>query len=209
MNALVAIRSNATGLLSPSPAQRQSVAVRLQETAAARAGNLSAAPAAAAMGLNESQSAGGATEVAGGELGKEAFLQLLVLQLQNQDPLEPVGNADMLAQLAQFSALEAQTNLNESFDALSSNVDQLNFISAAQLLGKTVTGVDLNGELRTGVVESIQLDGSVVVLTVDGGFMSMAGIVSIEPGQVAGSVMVPESAGSGAGPAGAAAKAPR
>ena len=86
----------------------------------------------------------------------------------------------MLAQLAQFSSLEALTNLNDNFALMSGNIDQLNFISAAQLLGKTVTGVDLNGELRRGLVEAVHLDGSLVVLTVDGEFMTMAGIIGIE-----------------------------
>ena len=52
------------------------------------------------------------------ELGQDAFLRLLVLQLQNQDPLDPVKNEAFVAQLAQFSSLEQLTSINE---ALSSN----------------------------------------------------------------------------------------
>ena len=186
MNALVAIRSNQTGILSPTPEERDSVRQTLEATAASRAGlALGAKNAFETSGVGQTNESPGIAE---NELGKQTFLELLVLELQNQDPLEPVDNADMLAQLAQFSALEAQTNLNESFDLMSANVDQLNFISASQLLGKTVSGVDLNGELRNGVVESVHLDGSLVVLTVDGSLMSMAGILAIEPeGQGGGS----------------------
>lgn len=114
------------------------------------------------------------------ELDRDAFLQLLVLQLQNQDPLEPISNEDMLAQLAQFAALEQMNKLNESFDAMSGNIDQLNFISASQLLGKQVEGIDLNGIPRQGVVERVGLNGSVVELLVSGQLMSMAGIISID-----------------------------
>ena len=182
MNALVAVRSNATGFLSPTPEQRASVARTLEETAAARAGTAqsSAAAAAAAPAGSSASGTDNVREGVGDELGKQAFLELLILQLQNQDPLEPIDNGQMLAQLAQFSALEAMTNLNENFALMSGNIDQLNFISAAQLLGKTVTGVGLDGELRTGLVEAVHLDGSLVVLTVDGEFMTMAGIVGIE-----------------------------
>lgn len=180
MNALVAIRSNATGFLSPTPEQRNNVARILEETAAARTGTRALPDTSALSSTSFVATSTASRESVGDDLGKEAFLQLLVLQLQNQDPLSPVDNGDMLAQLAQFSALEAQTNLNESFQELSSNVDQLNFISASQLLGKVVTGVDLNGEIRTGVVESVHLDGSLVVLSVDGEFMSMAGLIGIE-----------------------------
>lgn len=180
MNALVSIRSNATGILSPSQAQRQNVTQKLEETAAARSGGVAMAVSSAAGSASASASASSAGEgVIGGELGKETFLKLLILELQNQDPLEPVDSTAMVAQLAQFSALEAQINLNDKFEALSGNIDQLNFISASQLLGKTVTGIDLNGEIRTGVVDSVHLDGSVVVLTVDGEFMSMAALVGI------------------------------
>jgi flagellar basal-body rod modification protein FlgD len=178
MNALVGVRSNATGFLSPTPETRAAVTQQLAETAAARAGELRAASSDAAAGT-----AGGSTvqEAVNNELGKDVFLRLLVLQMQNQDPLSPLENTEMVAQLAQFSALEAATNLNEQFEILSGNVDQLNFISGAQLLGKTVSGVDLNGEIQTGMVESIHLDGSLVVLTVNGKFMPMSGILSITP----------------------------
>lgn len=180
MNALVAIRSNATGFLSPTPEQRNNVARILEETAAARTGTRASSDTSALSSTSFVATSTASRDSVGDDLGKEAFLKLLVLQLQNQDPLSPVDNADMLSQLAQFSALEAQTNLNESFQELSSNVDQLNFISASQLLGKVVTGVDLNGDIRTGVVESVHLDGSLVVLSVDGEFMSMAGLIGIE-----------------------------
>lgn len=50
-------------------------------------------------------------KTSGSELGKEAFLQLLVTQLQYQDPLDPTDNSQMVAQLAQFSALEEMQNV--------------------------------------------------------------------------------------------------
>lgn len=45
-------------------------------------------------------------------LGKDAFLQLMITQLQYQDPLEPMDNQESIAQMAQFSALEQMQNLN-------------------------------------------------------------------------------------------------
>lgn len=190
MSGLAGIRAGA-GLLSPSPEARASVAKQLAETAKARAGErtLQEATGQQPVLATAANTAGQPTEVdpdiirdtTKKELGKDAFLQLLVLQMQSQDPLNPMDNTEMVSQLAQFSALEAQTNLNESFDTLSGNVDQLNFISGAQLLGKTVTGVDVNGELLSGEVESIHLDGSLVMLTVDGKLMSMASVFSVKP----------------------------
>ncbi len=203
MSGLAGIRAGA-GLLSPTPEARASVAKQLMETARARAGERTLQEA---TGTDQQQpvlataanTPGQPTEVdpdiiqksVKKELGKDAFLQLLVLQMQSQDPLNPMDNTEMVSQLAQFSALEAQTNLNESFDTLSGNVDQLNFISGAQLLGKTVTGVGVDGELLTGEVESIHLDGSLVMLTVEGKLMSMASVFSVRSPSV-------DSEGSGA-----------
>lgn len=184
MDGLVAVRSNAAGFYNPTPEQRAAVAAKLIQlsgpklTAAQAAGAASVTQTAASLG----SSAMTATTGTGGledELGKDAFLQMLVLQLQNQDPMSPMDNEDMIAQLAQFSALEQMENLNSQFDFLSGNIDQLNFISASQLVGKTVRGLDLNGEIHEGVVESVHLQGSVVILNVDGHLMSMAGIADI------------------------------
>jgi flagellar basal-body rod modification protein FlgD len=82
-------------------------------------------------------------------LGKQDFLQLLVKQLQYQDPLNPMNNTDMVAQLAQFSALEGNNNiekavngLNDSFkDAVASqkySANSMTNASAVSLIGKEV-----------------------------------------------------------------------
>ena len=56
------------------------------------------------------------TKSSGDQLGKDAFLQLLVAQMENQDPMNPQSNEDMVAQLAQFSSLEELQNLRSTFD---------------------------------------------------------------------------------------------
>ena len=64
-----------------------------------------------------------------GSLGQAAFLRLLAAQLANQDPLSPTDNAAMLAQLAQFSQLEAA---NDSTAILNEISDKLDALTAAQ-----------------------------------------------------------------------------
>lgn len=54
----------------------------------------------------------------GQTLGKDAFLQLLVTQMQHQNPLDPQDNSEFVAQLAQFSSLEGITSLNDSVNAI-------------------------------------------------------------------------------------------
>jgi flagellar basal-body rod modification protein FlgD len=55
-------------------------------------------------------------------LGKDAFLQLLVTQLQHQDPTKPQADAEFIAQLAQFSSLEKLTQIADGIDTLTALV---------------------------------------------------------------------------------------
>lgn len=172
MNALVGIRTNSAGNLSATRVVRQEAARQVQANAQATRQSLMLK----ALGLKAGSSSG---RVVDNELGREAFLRLLVNQMQNQDPLEPVENGEMIAQLAQFSALEQMTNLNESFQTLSGNIDQLNFINGSSMLGRRVTGLDVDGKPVDGAVTRVQMDGSVVYLTVGEQRVSMAGVFTI------------------------------
>ncbi len=133
----------------------------------------------ASSAASTSETGGAITGALESDLGKDAFLQLLVTQMQYQDPLNPVDNTEMIAQLAQFSSLEQMQNLNTGFNTLSGNIDQLNFLSASNMIGKDVSGITSEGKLVEGTVEKVQLNGSLVYLTVDGELLSMAGVLSI------------------------------
>ena len=74
----------------------------------------------------------------GKSLTKDDFLQLLVMQLTHQDPLNPLDQNQFLAQTAQFSQLEQLINLNESLSALVGKSGASDVAGAAALLGKTV-----------------------------------------------------------------------
>jgi flagellar basal-body rod modification protein FlgD len=71
-------------------------------------------------------------------LGEEDFLTLLVAQLENQDPLEPQDNTEFIAQLAQFSSLEAQTSTNDKLDELIAAQGSSERTEAFTLLGQKV-----------------------------------------------------------------------
>jgi flagellar basal-body rod modification protein FlgD len=64
-------------------------------------------------------------------LGHGDFLRLLVEQLKQQDPFDPVDNKEMLAQMAQFSALSGTTEGNATLQAISDKLDQLIAAQAA------------------------------------------------------------------------------
>jgi flagellar basal-body rod modification protein FlgD len=57
-----------------------------------------------------------------GSLGKDAFLKLLVTQLQHQDPTKPQADGEFIAQLAQFSSLEQLTDIAQGVEALVANL---------------------------------------------------------------------------------------
>mgnify|MGYP001764861594 CR=1 FL=1 len=61
---------------------------------------------------------GAETKSANDVLGKDAFLKLLVTQLQNQDPLNPLDDKEFIAQLAQFSSLEQQITMNTNLSSI-------------------------------------------------------------------------------------------
>lgn len=58
-------------------------------------------------------------------LGQADFLKLLTTQLSQQDPLQPADNKDMLAQMAQFSALAAQTESGATLEEIATKLDRL------------------------------------------------------------------------------------
>jgi flagellar basal-body rod modification protein FlgD len=62
---------------------------------------------------------------AAAQLGSADFLRLMTSQLANQDPLEPQSNEEMLAQLAQFSALESNIERNATLDDIAAKLDSL------------------------------------------------------------------------------------
>ena len=72
------------------------------------------------------------------DLGKDAFLQLMIAQLQNQDPLSPAKNEDFIAQLAQFSSVEGIQNINNSMEELASSFRSSQALQASSLVGRQV-----------------------------------------------------------------------
>jgi len=71
-------------------------------------------------------------------LGKDAFLQLLVTQMQHQNPLDPQDNGEFVAQLAQFSSLEGITSLNDSVNRITSSLGSSQALQASSLVGRSV-----------------------------------------------------------------------
>jgi len=79
-------------------------------------------------------------EVPDQTLDKDDFLELLLVQMQNQDPLEPMDNTESIAQMAEFSALEQMTNLNTSMDTLLTAFNNTSKSNALSMIGRNAEG---------------------------------------------------------------------
>lgn len=118
----------------------------------------------------------------GSNLGKDEFLKILMVQLQNQDPLNPLEDKDFIAQMATFASLEQMTNLNS---AVTNYLSGQNAISSyAEWIGKEVSWetVQDNGEtaVESGVVESVKKANNEFTLVLTGGKeINAASIISI------------------------------
>lgn len=98
------------------------------------------------------------------ELGKDDFLNLLIAQLKNQDPLNPMKDTEFIAQLANFSSLEQISNMNKNLEEFLQQQQYQNSVAAVSMIGKEITSVD--GE--KGIVSGINMEDSGVYLTVNG-----------------------------------------
>ncbi|MEO1172539.1 MAG: flagellar hook capping FlgD N-terminal domain-containing protein [Myxococcota bacterium] len=106
----------------------------------------------------------------GGQLGKDEFLTLLIEQISNQDPLEPMEDTEFIAQLAQFSALEQQMVTNDLLENL--EIGQVATVNTqvTSLIGSQVTVLAQDFEVASsGVVPEleIQLPFSAEAVTVN------------------------------------------
>jgi flagellar basal-body rod modification protein FlgD len=106
------------------------------------------------------------------QLSQQQFLNLLVTELQNQDPLSPQDDKQFLAEMAQFSTVQGVTQLGNSIEQL----------QAAALIGKTVDAVANSGGTQsavTGVVQAVQFKQDGVHLTVNGNDVTLDQVVQI------------------------------
>jgi flagellar basal-body rod modification protein FlgD len=99
----------------------------------------------------------------GGDLGKDAFLKLLVAQLKYQDPMKPMDNTEFLAQTAQFTTVEKLADLATAQQSLLTAQLQL---GASNLIGKTVAYIGQDGTEQSGVVTAAAFSGTSPTLRV-------------------------------------------
>ncbi|HIJ55060.1 MAG TPA: flagellar hook assembly protein FlgD [Deltaproteobacteria bacterium] len=87
-------------------------------------------------------------------LGRDVFLKMLVAQMENQDPLNPMEGADFSAQLAQFSQLEQLFNLNDTLEGLAASMESKGQENILDYIGKQITSEDNSLNLKDGKVSN-------------------------------------------------------
>src|SRR5919107_114648 len=89
------------------------------------------------------------------DLKTEDFIKMMITQLQNQDPMDPAKNQDLLAQMSQIGQLQSATTLRDSLKGI---VTQNQIGAAASMIGKNVEGLDDNDDPVAGVVSSVRVE---------------------------------------------------
>lgn len=114
-----------------------------------------------------------------GTLDKDAFIKILLTQLANQDPSNPMQDREFIAQMAQFSALEQMTNLNETMQKFIKTEEKSQLVSFSQMVGKEIVWyrqidmgegqppLELGGK---GIVKTVEMlaSGGILFLLEDG-----------------------------------------
>ena len=116
-------------------------------------------------------------------LGREAFLKMLVAQLQNQDPLNPMEGSDFSAQLAQFSSLEQMNNISQQMTSMN---QRASLSEAYAMLGKKIQSFNPEtGRVTEGTVSSIRRDGDSIFLMVGNTAVSPNDVSAVYPADAA------------------------
>ncbi len=110
-------------------------------------------------------------------LGSDDFMKLLAVQFQQQDPMKPMEDTAFIAQMAQFSSLEQSNAMVKQMGLLRS--DQQN-LAAGNMLGRTVTVEDKDGNPIVGQVSAIQSTADGPALVIDGKQYPLSSVTRVE-----------------------------
>jgi flagellar basal-body rod modification protein FlgD len=116
----------------------------------------------------------GKTTTAGGDMGKEEFLKILVTQLTHQDPTAPMEDKEFIAQMAQFSSLEQMTNMSEGLGKVA---ELLSRSQALSILG-SVVDIEDDYQSVTGVVDEVT-GGDFPQILVNGNYYDFSQVQSV------------------------------
>lgn len=112
------------------------------------------------------------------DLNTSQFLDLMIAELQNQDPMNPMDNAQMIEQIGQIRQIDASSRLTTTLDAV---LMGQNLSSASSMIGKTITGLDTDAKKVTGKVDRVTVTDGVPSLHVGAKTVSLKNVGEILP----------------------------
>jgi len=115
------------------------------------------------------------------KLNAETFLKLLVTELSNQDPLEPMNSEQIINQISQIRSIQASTELTTTLEAV---LLGQNVATASGLLGRTITGLTDDSQTITGQVDRVSVVGGEARLQVGDSTVSLKNVSEILPAEV-------------------------
>lgn len=111
------------------------------------------------------------------QLTRDQFMSILVNELKNQNPFEPMNNVDFMNQMIGLQSLDAFSKLTDSLDQF----QQLtNLSSASSFIGKVVVAKDVRNNDISGIVTSARIEDSRVFVIVDGNQIPLENIVEVK-----------------------------
>ena|SRR5580704_15423315 len=129
--------------------------------------------AAAAANSNKSSNGGGFNNLTTAD-----FMQMLIAELQNQDPTQPMSNQDLLSQLSTMSQLQSTQDLDS---ALQANTNSQQLSVASSFIGKAVQGTDSNNNPITGIASQAMLQNGTAYVAVGNTLVPLANITAVAP----------------------------
>jgi flagellar basal-body rod modification protein FlgD len=142
--------------------------------------NPTAASTAASASSTASKTAG-----AGGfnNLTTGDFMKMLIAELQNQDPTQPMSNQDLLTQLSTMSQLQSTQDLDT---ALQNNTSNQQLATASSFIGKAIQGTDSANHPVTGIARQAALQNGTAYVAVGNSLVPLANITGVAPAPAGG-----------------------
>ena len=111
------------------------------------------------------------------ELTMGDFIKMMVAELENQDPMNPMSNTEMLQQISQMRSITSNDRLTTSIESLS--LGQA-LSTASSLIGKTIIGVNSLNQSVTGKVDKVTIEDGEAKLFVGSSIINVGNVTSIE-----------------------------
>ncbi len=122
------------------------------------------------------QATGATTSDRLNDLTMTDFIKMMVAELENQDPMNPMSNTEMLTQINQMRSITSSDKLSSTIEALSLGQS---LSTASSLIGQRVTGVDTSGDTVSGKVDKVKIENGEAILYIGNARVKVGNITAI------------------------------